>query len=185
MTNTNLNDDALVRCFLAERREAQFRELYRRHNPVMFRIASRALVGELFRVEDAVQETWLRAVRGLREFRGEASLRTWLVAILFRVVSEQRHERAEVIALDASAPEPEDVAQPPEWLQVDLTRTLALLPPGYRHAIILHDLEGFTHAEIAAALGQTAGTAKSQLSRARRALRALLAAPEQSARRNA
>jgi RNA polymerase sigma-70 factor (ECF subfamily) len=58
---------------------------------------------------------------------------------------------------------------------VDLERAVARLPAGYRHVFVLHDVEGFTHVEIAAQLGITPGTSKSQLSRARATLRRVLA----------
>ena len=57
---------------------------------------------------------------------------------------------------------------------IDLERALSSLPPGYRAVIVLHDVEGYTHREIAAALEIDEGTSKSQLSRARQALRARL-----------
>jgi RNA polymerase sigma-70 factor (ECF subfamily) len=58
---------------------------------------------------------------------------------------------------------------------VDLERAVAGLPPGYRHVFVLHDVEGYTHDEIATHLGITPGTSKSQLSRARATLRRVLA----------
>jgi RNA polymerase sigma-70 factor (ECF subfamily) len=60
--------------------------------------------------------------------------------------------------------------------RVDLTRAIAALPDGYRYVLVLHDVEGYTHDEIAAFLEIEPGTSKSQLSRARRAMRRLLAA---------
>ena len=57
--------------------------------------------------------------------------------------------------------------------QMDLERAIALLPDGYRHVLLLHDVEGYTHEEISAKLEITAGTSKSQLFHARRALRSI------------
>ena len=68
-------------------------------------------------------------------------------------------------------------ADPAALAERDLAPLLEALPEGYRAVLVLHDLEGFTHDEIAAALGIAAGTSKSQLSRARAAARALLARP--------
>jgi len=59
---------------------------------------------------------------------------------------------------------------------VDLERALARLPDGYRTVLVLHDIEGYRHEDIARALGTSEGTSKSQLHRARRAMRALLGA---------
>jgi RNA polymerase sigma-70 factor (ECF subfamily) len=60
----------------------------------------------------------------------------------------------------------------PDW-QMDLERAIAQLAPGYREVLVLHDVEGYTHEEISAQLGISAGTSKSQLFNARRALRAM------------
>ena len=72
-----------------------------------------------------------------------------------------------------SAPEPR---RPPPAVgeRIDLERALAHLPAGYRAVLVLHDVEGYTHEEIAAMLGVVPGTSKSQLSCARRAMRNLL-----------
>ena len=75
--------------------------------------------------------------------------------------------------------EPDEIsAVPPRLdLRIDLEAALASLAPGYRAVLVLHDVEGYTHQEIADLVGIDAGTAKSQLSRARRAMRARLGAP--------
>lgn len=172
-----LDDSDLIRRFLADRDETTFRELYRRQTPVMFRIAARLARGTAVRPEDAVQEAWFRAITRLGQFRFESSLRTWLVAVVFNVTREMLRPRAEVIPIDSLNEEPADGGPDPSVLaQNDLENLLVELPAGYRAVLILHDLEGFTHTEIGAALGISTGTAKSQLSRARAAARALLTA---------
>ena len=62
----------------------------------------------------------------------------------------------------------------PRESRIDLERAISLLPPGFRTVLVLHDIEGFKHAEIAERLGVTEGTSKSQLFSARRAMRRLL-----------
>jgi RNA polymerase sigma-70 factor (ECF subfamily) len=62
--------------------------------------------------------------------------------------------------------------------RIDLEAAIALLPPGYRTVLVLHDVEGFTHDEIATLLGIAEGTSKAQLFKARRAMRALLTRQE-------
>jgi RNA polymerase sigma-70 factor (ECF subfamily) len=59
--------------------------------------------------------------------------------------------------------------------RIDLERVIAMLPDGYREVLILHDIEGYTHEEIGTLLGVESGTSKSQLARARRAVRVRLA----------
>lgn len=172
------NDRELVAHFLAERREEIFRELYRRHTPLVYRTCVRLLAREGARAsgspEDATQECWLRAIRGLSGFAWQSRLSTWLVGIAIRICAELRRAPAEVLDLDEYRDEPEAVdAERARLDELDVERLLHQVAPGYRIVVILHDLEGFTHQEIATALEIEAGTVKSQLSRGRRALRAI------------
>jgi RNA polymerase sigma-70 factor (ECF subfamily) len=172
------DESTLIRRFLATRDETTFRDLYRLQTPVLYRIAARLCWNTPLRAEDVVQETWLRGVTKLPQFRFEASLRTWLVAIVVNVTREMLRPRAEVIPFESLAEEPSGSDDDPALLaEADLAPLLAELPEGYRMVLVLHDLEGFTHAEIGTALGISAGTAKSQLSRARASARVLLATP--------
>jgi RNA polymerase sigma factor (sigma-70 family) len=171
------SDRFLVERFLSGRAEAPFRELYRRHTAALYRIAWRSLAGVPGAAEDAVQETWIRAVRGLASFRWESSLRTWLVGILLRCCREQWRRRPppeppspRSAVSDAQsavqAPRPDD--------RIALERAVAALAPVPRQVLVLHDVEGYTHEEIGALLGIPPGTAKSHLHRARRRLAARL-----------
>jgi len=174
-------DRELVERFVKDRDEQLFRELYRRHTPLVFRLASRLLAGEprpTLSAEDATQECWLRAVRSLDGFAWRSALSTWLAGIVVRVCAEARRTPATVHGIDEQL----ETLLPPALDaavldRTDLEKLLAALAPGYRAAVILHDIEGFTHAEIAVALGVSPGTAKSQLARGRRALREAAAAP--------
>ena len=163
--------DALDKDLLAKAAsgdEAAFRALYRRHTPAMYGVALRFLARTRDDAEDAVQEAWLRAVRGAGQFRGDSTLRTWLVGIAIRCALEiSRRQHASPIA-EADAARFAIPAHPP---LLDLEQAIAALAPGYRHVLLLHDLEGYTHAEIATLLGIDAGTSKSQLSRARAIVR--------------
>ena len=164
-------DEALVARFLADEDEAAFRALYRRHAPFLYRFLLRWTGGEA-EAQEGVQETWVRAIRGLSGFRGQSSLKTWLAGIAIRWSREDARRRGRLVALPDEAP----AAGPfPDRVErVDLERALAALPDGYREVLILHDVEGYTHEEAAELLGVEIGTSKSQLSRARRALRARL-----------
>ena len=162
--------------------EAAFRSLYRRHTPRLLQLALRLLAGDDAEAEDVVQDTWIKAVEKLEAFRWESELSTWLHAIALNVSREalrRRGGRREVEWPEHDVPAP---APPPERLEaVDLERAIAALPSGYRTVLVLHDVEGHTHERIAEQLGVTPGTTKSQLFRARRAVRALLA-PETEGR---
>jgi RNA polymerase sigma-70 factor, ECF subfamily len=178
------DERVLISRFLATRDEATFRELYRRETPTLYRVAARLTRGTSLRPDDVIQETWLRGVTKLPQFRFEASLRTWLVAITINVTREMSRPRAEVIPFEALADIPDRAdADPAALAERDLTPLLEALPEGYRAVLVLHDLEGFTHEEIAAALGIAAGTSKSQLARARAAARGLLTRPHAAGER--
>jgi RNA polymerase sigma-70 factor (ECF subfamily) len=161
------------------RDEGSFVALYREHTPYLYRLALRLVGGRAAEAEDAVQDTWLRATARLAEFRGESSLRTWLAGFAINCCRERRRKRDP----DDGAREAEPSREHPFVDRLDLERAIAALPDGHREVLVLHDLEGFTHEEIAARLGIVPGTSKSQLSRARSALRAAMARAERPALR--
>lgn len=151
--------------------EAAFREVYRLYTPRLLASVSRLLGPRRAEAEDVVQETWLRAVRGLRTFRGESSFSTWLIGIGIRCALEAlRRDRPQT-----HDDEPSSASATPD-AAIDLERGLRALADGYRAVLLLHDVEGCTHAEIASLLGIEPGTSKSQLFHARRALRERLMA---------
>jgi len=171
--------DAIL-AFLQHRDEASFLRLYRPHAPYLLRMALRLVGGRRADAEDSVQEAWLRATRTLAVFRGDAAFRTWLSAILINCCREMR--RRPVFDELGTREEPSRNSE----LAVDLERVIEDLPDGYREVLVLHDLYGHTHAEIAALLEIDPGTSKSQLSRGRAALRKRWlreAEPVQEARR--
>lgn len=166
------DDRALAERVLERGDERAFRQLYRRHTPYLYQFVLRVLGGNELEAEDVIQETWIRAVEALGKFRWEAALRSWLGGIalnLCRAVFRRRDRQW--LDVDA-APEPTTLQPAAE--RIDLERALARLPDGYRTVLVLHDIEGFKHDEIATALGTSTGTSKSQLHRARRAVRAML-----------
>ena len=155
--------------------ETAFRDLYRRHTPRLLQLALRLAGGDESDAEDVVQETWIRAAEKLDAFRWEASFGTWLHAIGVNVARESVRKRQRLREEEWPDDEP-PAAEPLDRLDaMDLERAIASLPAGYRTVLVLHDVEGFTHEAIAEQLGVTAGTTKSQLFWARRAIRALLA----------
>ncbi len=174
-------DRRLVRGFLRLRDETSFSALYSRHAGVLFALASR-LSGSASDGEDLLQDVWVRAAEGLPAFRWESSLRTWLCGILLRRWREVCRQRGRRLRLETGEFEDEPEArtralEPGAFL--DLESALRGLPDGYREVLVLHDVNGYTHAEIAALLEIEEGTSKSQLARGRRRLReALGAAPK-------
>lgn len=163
-------DRELVDAFLRSRSEDRFRILFRRHTPYVLGLLLRVSGGARDDAEDILQETWLRAVRGLAGFRWESTLRTWLAGIAVRCWSERVRRRSPEIGLP-----PDDLPDRAPWdlavVRVDLERAVADLPEDRRAVLVLHDVEGFTHEEVAGMLGIEPGTSKSRLHRARRELR--------------
>jgi RNA polymerase sigma-70 factor, ECF subfamily len=167
------SDRELVEAVVTAQDELAFRELYRRHTPRLYQLVLR-LVGSEQDAEDVVQEAWIRATEAAANFRWESGFNTWLTGIAINRFREllRKRNRWPSLALEQVA-EPE--ARPDSaGERVDLERALSLLPLGYRTVLVLHDLEGYRHEEIADQLGIAPGTSKSQLFHARRYVRALL-----------
>jgi len=187
MTETRSDDpedSVLVRCFLRDGDEASFLQLYRRHTPALYRFALRMLDGVEDDALDAVQEGWVRAIEALSDFRWRSALRTWLIGIVRNRCRERyRERRRRARPDDALGPETASPVRRP-IARLDLEEAIAGLPAGYREVLLLHDVEQLTHREIADLLDIRPGTSKSQLSRARSAVRVALQRDAASAREN-
>ena len=166
------DERALAEKFWRHGDESAFRTLYRRQTPLLYRVAYR-MVGNTDRADDIVQDTWLRAAQGLPSFRWQSSLSTWLVGIVVNRSREEIRRMPNEVRAQDEFPEP-PARTPGPWRRLDLERAIAQLPEGYREILLLHDVEGYTHEEIAQALEIEASTSRSQLSRARTAMRASL-----------
>jgi len=175
MTHTTGSDDrGLVEEFLRTRSEAAFLRLYDRHADGLYRFAARLSGGPGVELAELVQETWIRALTALPGFRWQSSLRTWLCGILLNRWRDTRSKRERELRLSVIAGSRPPVVHEPLSERFALERALGQLPAGYREILLLHDLEGYTHEEIAERFGIVEGTSKSQLHRARRALREML-----------
>ncbi len=175
-----LDRDIVQRCRRGEM--GAFEELYKRFGSRLYTVAYR-MTGSAADAEDLVQDIFLQVYRRLDSYRGEAALGTWLHrlavnACLDFVRSKQgRRQRLTDSAEDLDAiPAP---ATGPwragaELDRMDLERAVAQLPPSYRRAFMLHDVEGLEHHEIGEALGIAEGTSKSLLFKARTRLRTIL-----------
>ncbi|HVU52993.1 MAG TPA: sigma-70 family RNA polymerase sigma factor [Polyangia bacterium] len=153
--------------------------IYHRYKRRVFALALR-IVGAVD-AEEVAQEAFIRVFRGLPKFRGDAALGTWIYRLAVNAALSHRSRRANAPAVPpgeehgpervvAVTPEARDLA-----LRKQLERALAALPVGYRTVIVLHDVEGLEHEEVAAILGCHVGTSKSQLHKARAKLRDALA----------
>jgi len=168
-----LTDRELAELVIHQGDEDAFRILYRRHSPAVYQFVLRLVGGNAAEAEDIVQETWMRAARGLEGFRWKSALRSWLSGIALNRVRElARKKKRSLHTVEGEWEVP--VAATDSGLSIDLERALEILPPGFRTVLVLHDVEGFTHQEIGERLGITDGTSKSQLHKARARMRALL-----------
>ena len=155
--------------------ERAFRALYRQHTSSLYRLALRMCGGSDADAQDAVQECWRRAIRGLEGFEQRSSLRTWLSSILVRCALEARRGAQHTPqSLPDNLPTANGKGSAATAGRLDLERAFEALPPGFRAVLILHDVQGYRHADIARLLGVTTGTSKSQLSRARARMRQAL-----------
>lgn len=179
MTTAEDQDRREANAIVERRDESAFRSMYARHTPALIGIALR-LLDEDKDAEDAVRDTWLKAVQGLPKFEWRIPLRTWLAGILVTQCSgrwgdSESAEKAASDAQTATLPAADDQAVA-KASRVDLERALAGLPPDHRAMLLLHDVEGWTHDAIATQLAIGKDISKSRLSQARLALRRRLAA---------
>ena len=153
------------------------RALYDAHVDRIYRLAYR-LAGDDDLAQEFTQDTFIRAFERLRDFRGESAFSTWLHSIAVSVslnglrkvkrFHSREAELDEALAIGAKTREAE-----PD-LKSRLKRAIDALSEGYRTVFVMHDIEGYTHEEIGAALGVETGTSKANLSRARAKLREAL-----------
>ncbi len=165
----DLTDRELVARVVERGDESAFRHLHERHTPRLVRMARNLGQGRSD-PDELVQDAWVRAVARFAEFEWRSSLITWLSGILVNLVREEYRERERAAFIELNVAEEEWPPPPEIGDRLDLERALASLPPGGRTVLLLHDVEGYTHEEIAGFLSITIGTSKSQLCRARRAV---------------
>ena len=148
--------------------------LYRRHCGRVYTVVRR-LTADDAQAEDVAQEAWLRVIRALPSFRGQSLFSTWLHRIAINCALYRRrreHREDETLELPVGLPDHASAGEP--LLRLRLQRALDRLPEGMRRVLVLHDVEGYTHEEIAEILGVAPGTCKSQLFKARAKMRSLL-----------
>ena len=167
-----------------------FRRIMRRHNRLLFRTA-RSILKSDAESEDALQEAYLSAWRGLRHFRSEARLSTWLVRIVINEsLGRLRRRGADVIPFDACADAPD--VSPETWMEDEPDRRpehqamraemrrlmearIDLLPDAFRSVFMLRAVEEMSVEEVAVALDLPEATVRSRFFRARGLLREGLA----------
>lgn len=156
-----------------------FEELVKRTHADTFTLARR-LVSDDDDARDVVQETYLRAFRSIRKFRGDAQFSTWLYRITANCASthlgrrrRHRHDELdeEVAVPDLNPDHDPAAAADATILRQRLEAAIAELPPRLRAVVVLRDIYDLSHAEIADQIGISESAAKVRLHRARRKLR--------------
>lgn len=186
------SDDVSLARLIAGGDHTAFEQLMRRHNTRLFRTA-RAVLRDDAEAEDALQEAYLEAYQHIREFRGDASLSTWLTRIvvnraLMRLRSTKRHRN--VVPIDApygkdsrempmdvadpSAESPRDAAARSEMRRM-IERRIDELPLGFRTVFVMREVEDLSVRETAECLSIPEATVRTRLFRARALMRDALA----------
>ena len=154
------------------------RALYDAHVDRIYRLTYR-MTGREHLARELTQDTFVRAFAGMETFRGDAAFGTWLhtiaVSVTLNALKRQKREQAREAPLEHAMTMSRTTPPSDPVLRQRLMQAVDALPEGCRTVFMMHDAEGYTHDEIAAALGVTAGTSKAQLSRGRAKLRVALA----------
>lgn len=173
---SDLTDEQVVAQVLGGDLE-RFAVLMRRHNRRVFRTV-RGILGDDAEAEDAAQDAWIAACRGLHGFERRAAFSTWLTRIAIRcALARVSRSRAASSLDELDGLAPEDEGPSPEWQvhRKEMARVLEAaiddLPPSYRVVIMLRDVEHMSTTEAAEALGVREENLRVRLHRARGALR--------------
>jgi RNA polymerase sigma-70 factor, ECF subfamily len=156
---------------------AAFEQLYRSSVRLVYALCLR-MAGDAARAEELTQDVFVRAWRKLSTFRGDSAFATWLTRLAVNVVLTERRvrgrrdQRFPLSGEMETLPVPAPGAHPGTAL--DLETAIARLPEQARRVFVLHDVEGWQHAEIARLMGLAVGSCKSHLHRARALLREVL-----------
>ena len=158
--------------------ESAMRALWARHAPHIDAVVRRLAGGDDDAAQDIAQEVWIQIFRALPSYRGESQFATWAHRIAVNRTLNALRRTRRLAKLEVEVEE-DAVAVMPDtersFVMASIEEAAARLSPGARTVFLLHDVEGYTHEEIAAELGITAGGSKSQLFKARAKLRSMLA----------
>lgn len=158
--------------------EAAMRSLWSRHAPHIDAVVRRLVGNDLDVAADIAQEVWIQIFRALPQYRGDSQFGTWAHRIAVNRTLNALRKTRRLAKIET------EIEDDSALVEMDAERVMVMqtiegaaqrLSPGARAVFLLHDVEGFTHEEIAERLGITAGGSKSQLFKARAKLRTLLA----------
>ncbi|HLM53451.1 MAG TPA: sigma-70 family RNA polymerase sigma factor [Pseudoxanthomonas sp.] len=171
--------DACLARLAASGDAGAFEALYRRHASRVHGVIVRLVGAQGVRAEDLTQEAFVRAWQALPKFRFESAVSTWLHRLAVTTALMELRSRRSGPRFDDAEDALDDLGMADSAgsgtaLGMDLERAVATLPPRARAVLVLHDVEGWKHEEIAASLDMAVGSSKAQLHRARHLLRARL-----------
>lgn len=154
---------------------AAFDVLYTEHVGRVYAVCLRMSANRA-EAERLTQDVFVKAWQHLKSFRGESAFGSWLYRLAVNVVLQDRRGTRRREARVAVLPDADTFDNlygraPRDDDRMDLERAIASLPPGAREALVLHDIEGYKHEEIARMTGTAVGTVKAQVHRARKLLR--------------
>jgi len=173
--------------------EKAFEELFQRHKQRVYSLCLR-MTANTAEAEELTQEAFLQVFRKIHIFRGDSAFSTWLHRLSVNIVLMRWRKKTicetpigEIDGGEEFDQQPREYGAPDLALsgsidRLNLDRAVAQLPPGYKQAFVLHDVQGYQHNEISTLLGVSIGNSKSQLHKARMRLRKLL---QSGARRGA
>jgi RNA polymerase sigma-70 factor, ECF subfamily len=158
--------------------ESAMRSLWSRHAPHIDAVVRRLVGNDLDLAADIAQEVWIQIFRALPQYRGDSQFGTWAHRIAVNRTLNALRKTRRLAKIETDVEEDSATVEPdPErsFMMASIESAAQRLSPGARAVFLLHDVEGYTHEEIAERLGITAGGSKSQLFKARAKLRTLLA----------
>jgi RNA polymerase sigma-70 factor (ECF subfamily) len=175
LANTELGPAILERARSGD--HEAFAALVRLYDAKLRGLAFRVL-GDRDRMDDALQEAYVRAFRALPRFRGDARMGTWLFRITYNACLDElaRGRKVTHVPLDELVEQASGEPQPGEALSYrsQVVTALRALPADERAVVFLVDVHGFDYAAAAELVGVPVGTVASRLNRARRSLRRAL-----------
>lgn len=172
-----LNDADLVARVLLDDDHHAFAELVRNHQSSVRGLLRQLARTDVALADDLAQETFLRAYKNIRSFRGEARFSTWLYRIAYNTFRENARKRKELVGIDEEQLQAEqDTRTVDPGLRHDLMHALSLLPLHERSAVLLCCQNGLSHDEAARVLDIPLGTVKTNVLRGREKLKRTLAA---------
>jgi RNA polymerase sigma factor (sigma-70 family) len=173
----SLTDADLVTRVLVDDDHHAFAELVRRHQSVVRGLLRQLVRSDVTLADDLAQETFVRAYKNIRSFRGEAKFSTWLYRIGYNVFRGEARRRKELVGIDETQLESQrDPSTVDAGLRHDLAHALQTLPLHERTAVVLCCQNGLSHDEAARVLEIPLGTVKTNVLRGREKLKKLLAA---------